>query len=1032
MVSKDKIVNKQFNYKIMKTVTLKKGLTSFKLNFSAGFKMKLTTLLLVVSFFKTQANTYSQDVKVTVDMEQVKLSDFFETIESLTEFRFIYNNNKIDGSLVVDAKFENTSLSEILKQTLSSKNITFETNEKYIMLSRVNADTTPVVEENIQRTINGTVSDNSGAPLPGATVVLEGTSTGATTDFDGNFTINANEGDVLVISFVGFETQQVTVGANDQINIVLEEGLLLEEVVMTGSRGKARSDVDSAVPVDVVSADVLIQTAQPEVAQGLHFTVPSFSAQKFGINDLAPLIDPATLRGLGSDQTLLLVNGKRRHKVAFFGANDGVGKGQLGNDMNAVPGAAIKAVEVLRDGAAAQYGSDAIAGVINYALNDASEGGSFSVFYGNTNTAPEYDGISNAGAEGDKIYGDDNVQDGHTITTSLNVGAKWGDEGFVNTTIYYSHADATDRSGTYSHSSGWYDTAQLTNSGLTNDQLLAQRGINSLDRAVLGTAENTNGGIFVNAGRPLNEKFDFYAFGGLQKKHIIGGVFSRSPNRTSRANTTIFPDGFNPEVPSDLTDFQITSGFKGDLGNDWTLDVSGTYSGQNLDLYARNTINPSLPDSPTQFYTGSLAVDQRVFNVDLVKTLSERTTLALGLETRNESYELSQGEADSWRFGGITGRDIGSSGREGFTPLSEGKWRRNNTGIYAEIDSDVTEDLLLTGAIRFEDYSDFGSDFSWKAAGRYKFTDNLSLRASANRSFRAPALAQTHYSNYSAIKFDGDGNSIFSPTLPAADQRYQDAFGIDNLKPETSFDLAAGLTGKFGAFTLTVDAYQIKVDDRLFIATVEGADYSQFAGFDEVDFFSNAINTKTTGYDIVAGYRKALSNKSYYDLQLAMNFNETEIESISTTPQLAGQISYDRINNGSDAFIYLTEGTPRSKIIFTPSYKTGKFKFTARVSNFGEVTEPRLRYNSDIDEWDDNPPGGGEPQVLSAKTVVDLTTRVDLTEKLSITASINNAFDVYPDMLREAQVRKEVIYSRRVNQFGTMGRFMSLSLNYNW
>ena len=196
-----------------------------------------------------------------------------------------------------------------------------------------------------QRSISGTVTDETGSPLPGASVIVEGTNSGGTTDFNGNFSVEAETGGVLVISYVGFETQNVTIGDSDTIDVTLQEGLLLDEVVMTGSRGKARSNVDSAVPVDVVSADVLIQTAQPEVAQGLHFTVPSFSAQKFGINDLAPLIDPASLRGLGSDQTLLLVNGKRRHKVAFFGANDGVGKGQLGNDMNAVPGAAIKAVE---------------------------------------------------------------------------------------------------------------------------------------------------------------------------------------------------------------------------------------------------------------------------------------------------------------------------------------------------------------------------------------------------------------------------------------------------------------------------------------------------------------------------------------------------------------------------------------------------------------------------------------------------------------------------------------------------------------
>lgn len=883
-----------------------------------------------------------------------------------------------------------------------------------------------------QRTITGTVSDDTGAALPGASVVVDGTSNGTTTDFDGNFSIDANAGDVLVVSFVGFETQRVTVGAADVVNVTLEAGLQLDEVVMTGSRGKARSDIESAVPVDVVSAAALKQTAQIEVAQGLHFSVPSFSAQKFGINDLAPLIDPASLRGLGSDQTLLLVNGKRRHKVAFFSANDGVGKGQLGNDMNAIPGAAIKAVEVLRDGAAAQYGSDAIAGVINYTLNDASEGGSFNVFFGNTNTAPTWDGISPGGTEGENIYGDDPIKDGHTFTTSLNVGAKWGEEGFVNTTLYYHHADPTDRSGTYSHSSGWYATSQEQAAGLTDDQLQAANGITSLDRAVLGTAENTNGGIFVNAGRPLTENFDFYAFGGVQKKHIIGGVFSRSPARTTRANLDIFPNGYNPEVPSDLIDYQITSGFKGDLGNDWNLDLSATYSGQNLDLYARNTINPSLENSPTSFYTGSLAVDQTVFNVDLVKSLSERTTLAVGLEARGESYQVSQGEAASFQAGTRLGNDIGSSGREGFTDLSDGKWRRNNTGIYAEIDSDISDAFLVTAAVRYEDYSDFGGDFSWKVASRYKFGENFALRASANRSFRAPALAQTHYSNYSQISFAGDGSSIVTPLIPSSDTRYQQSFGIDQLTPEISIDLAAGITAKLGDISLTVDAYQIKVDDRIFIADVDAAGFAAFSGsgYDEINFFSNAINTKTTGLDIVANYRKILSQKSYLDLSLAMNFNETTIEGVNTTPQIASAIRYDRTNPGSDAFIYLTEGTPRQKIIFTPSYKIGKFKFTSRISNFGDVSEPRVRFDTADSTWDDR--NTGEPQVLAAKTIVDLTTRFDFTDKLSLTAAINNAFDVYPDMLRETQVRGEVIYSRRVNQFGSLGRFMSLALNYTW
>ncbi|MEM7512988.1 MAG: TonB-dependent receptor, partial [Bacteroidota bacterium] len=382
------------------------------------------------------------------------------------------------------------------------------------------------------------------------------------------------------------------------------------------------------------------------------------------------------------------------------------------------------------------------------------------------------------------------------------------------------------------------------------------------------------------------------------------------------------------------------------------------------------------------------------------------------------------------------GRDIGSSGREGFTPASTGFWDRNNLGIYAELDAEISDAFLITVAGRFEDYSDFGSDFSYKAAARYKIGKNVSLRGSINRSFRAPALAQTHYSNFSQISFDGDGSSIVSPTLPIRDSRVQSAFGIDNLQPETSLDFAVGATAKLldGDLKLTLDAYQIAVDDRIFLAQVAAADFPVFAtsGFDDINFFANAINTTTQGLDFVAAYSKVISPTKYFSVNLAMNFNETEIDELNPTRELAPFISFDRTNNGSDFFIYLVEGTPRSKIILSPSFRSGPISVLLRATAFGEVSEPRLRFNSTINEWDDNPPGGGEPQVLGGKTIVDASITGHVNEELSLTLGINNLFDVYPDMLREAQVRGEVIYSRRVNQFGTNGRFINLTLNYNW
>ena len=1004
-----------------------------------------------LTFTCLQANNSSaQEIlnkRVTLDAQNTQLKKVLNDIERQAEVNFTYSQQKIAVKQSVSIQANDEQLKTVLQQLFTPISIDFKVfNDRTIVLSKAKNDGTGLTKfknnESLVATIRGSVTDaENGDPLIGANVVIKGTLLGTVTDVDGSFELNTSRTlpVTLEISYTGYITQDVTVSdATSDVNVALSPGVNIAQITVVGSRGKPRTDLDSPVPIDAIQASELLKTGQPDIGQSIHFTVPSFSAQKFGINDLAPLIDPAQLRGLGSDQTLLLVNGKRRHKVAFFNGNDGVGKGQLGNDINSIPSMAVERVEVLRDGAAAQYGSDAIAGVINMQLKKNRSGGSFQAYLGSTRTSPEYDDITNAGDEGTKIYGDDAVTDGNTFSTSLNFGLPWGKDGFVSTTLSFSHADPTDRSGAYSHSSGWYRSSQYDSLGLTDEQLQAQNGINP-DRAVLGTAENTNGGLFINAGKSINDNWDFYGMTGFTKKHIIGGVFTRTPARTSRAVIEIFPDGYNPEVPSTLTDWQATSGVRGDLGSGWNLDFSLGYSGNDVQLFSRNTVNPSMgADSPTQFYTGGLRATQSIINVDINKALTDQVNLAIGSEFRHETYEQSEGEKESWFPGELStaGRDIGSSGREGFTPASTGTWDRNNFGIYAELDADLTEAFLITVAGRYEDYSDFGSDFSYKFATRYKVTSDISLRGSLNRSFRAPALAQTHYSNFSQISFDADGGSIVSPTLPIRDSRVQTGFGIENLKPETSFDIAVGATAKFldDAFKLTIDAYQIAVDDRIFIASVAASDFPVFAtsGFDDINFFTNAINTTTQGLDIVATYRKRIAEKNSLDLSLAINFNETEIDELNVTKELEPHISFDRTNNGSDFFIYLVEGTPKRKIIFSPSYRIGNISLLARVSNFGEVSEPRLRYNAADDEWDDNPSGGGEPQVLSSKTVVDFSLTGHISDNLSITAGVNNVFDVYPDMLREAQVRREVIYSRRVNQFGTNGRFLNLSLNYNW
>lgn len=991
------------------------------------FKMMRVSLMHTLIILFTISVIHANDIKgqkildniITLELNGVSMKKALKSIEREANVYFTYKSSLIKSIADININAEEKQLANVLNQLLEPYEIQYKVyGENSIVLREANV-------EMDDRIVTGKITDATGMPLIGANVYVKGTSQGTITDIDGSFSLNVpDDATTLVVSYTGYDDLEIDIVGKESVMIEMQEGVLLDNVTVLGSRGKARTDVDRPVPIDIVSGRELIATAQPDIAQSLHYTAPSFSAVKFGINDLAPLVDPASLRGLSPDQTLLLINGKRRHKVAFFSNNNGVGKGQLANDINSIPSAAVKRVEILRDGAAAQYGSDAIAGVMNMQLNDASEGGSIRIYTGATRTSPKYDDITNAGTAGEKIYGDDPVKDGQTFNASANFGSKWGDDGFINTTLHYSHAEPTDRSGTYSHSSGWYTDAQVEAAGVASDEELQLiNGINP-DGAILGTAENTNYGAFINAGKPIDDNWEFYGLAGLTRKEIVGGVFTRTPARTSRAVLEIFQDGYNPEVPSELTDYQILSGIKGDLGQDWNLDVSLGYSGNDVQLFARNTVNPSMGTaSPTSFFTGALNVTQTIFNADASKSFGN-TTFAVGTEIRSESFQQSEGQVESYFPGEFRdSKDIGSSGREGFTARTDGEWRRNNTGIYGEVESDITDALLVNAALRYEDYSDFGGDFSWKLAGRFKATDDIGIRASVNRSFRAPGLAQYQYSNFSQISFDNEGNSVVEPILPIRDALVQEAFGFSNLEPETSLDIAAGLTGKFGGLTLTVDGYRVAIDDRILaLGGINPGDFSAFDGanYDEITIFTNAVNTETTGLDIVASYRLLVSEGNNLGLTLAANFNSTEVPDggVNLPSSLSAYAS--DLTTANNDIVYLTDGSPKRKIIGTIDYNIGKLGILARATNFGEVSEPRLR--------DDD----GNPQIMSARTLLDLAITAKVTDGFSITLGANNVTDVYPDMLRSAQVRKEVIYSRRVNQFGTTGRFLNLALNFNF
>jgi iron complex outermembrane receptor protein len=956
-----------------------------------------------------------------LSFQNVEIQTALSQIEKVAEVKFIYSPSMINAERKISLKVQNQKLSEVLSHLFIPLSINYKnfgnqfilsTNEKVGVIIMPTPPTLPVAEP-----ISGKVNDAKGQALPGVSIVVKGTKRGTTTDTNGDFKINADKGETLVFSFIGFKNSEIIIAESNTLNVSLvEETAQLSEVVVVGSRfAKPRTDVDRPVAVDVISAKEIQSSGQVDLGQSITYTAPSFNAVKFGINDSAPFVDPATLRGLGPDQVLVLVNNKRRHKVSFLSINDGVGKGQVGTDINVVPSLSLKRVEVLRDGAAAQYGSDAIGGVINMELNDASSGGSVTVYTGMGYSKPNLD---ITGVTAPKL-----TTDGKTYNLAANFGLKLGKKGFVNTTLTYNHTDGYDRSGTYKAAAGFYVKDPVADAAL-----VAQNGIN-LDRAVLGSAENTTYGLFINAGLPINDKWNLYSFGGFTKKHVVTGVFTRPPSNTKRNSLTIFPNGYNPIAPADINDFSITAGLKGKLGSDWNLDFSIGQGANKVDFYAENTVNPSLgAASPTSFYVGQTGVTQTLVNADISKSFSKGSypnlSVAAGTEFRYETFAQVAGDEAAWKAGPLfKTKDVGSSGREGFSPATAGNWNRTNVGLYVEAESDITKSFLVGAAIRGENYSDFGSDFSYKLNSRLRIAEPFAIRASISRGFRAPSMVQSHYSNYVNISFDNAGNSIINPVIPATSDLAK-LIGVNGLKKETSLDYSAGITSKIGDhFTLTADIYQIDVDNRIMLSgQIDVSKIPAFvaAGFPQnATVFVNAIDTRTNGFEFVANYNNKLGEGK-------INLN-TAFSSMITTLRANRKTDTGVEVADAVATLFITDGLPKDKLIISANYDIKKFGVLLRMSRFGKVSDPTSTLA--VKPTD---PTAVLYQVFSEKTVADIALTFRATKSLGITLGANNLFDVYPDLLQVPQTTNEVIFSRRTNQFGTQGRFLNLAVNYKF
>ncbi len=815
------------------------------------------------------------------------------------------------------------------------ENLRFQRSGKWFsfLLIILICSSVPLLAQQMGKVAGKVTDSKTGEPLPGANVLLKGTFIGASTDVDGTFSFEAPEGSyTLQVTFVGYATKEaavtVTAGQTTRLALELTESLAEfgETVVIIGSRAQ-RTAIETPVPVDVISEVEVRESPQVELNQVLRDLVPSFNASHQTISDGTDHINPASLRGLGPDQVLVLINGKRRHTSALVHVNGTFGRGTVGVDLNAIPKSSIARVEVLRDGASAQYGSDAIAGVINIVLKEntgklvvnTSTGANNVLFRKDINLSSEIQA-----ATGLSKVSYDNT-DGETYTIDANYGFKIGSNGYFNITGEYLDRGRTNRSttwtGTIFTSDGQGGTFFLdgkTRTFLPDDQELAKRGLTRDDFAMkTGQSKARVGTIFFNSSVPLAGNAEFYAFGGLTYRDGFATGFYRLPNSEARVNLNVYPNGFLPEIHSKIRDDAVTLGLKG-IHKGWIIDGSVTRGGNAFTFNIENSINASIGESsPISFDAGTLSFRQYTGNLDLQRSIDTKgavksLSVAFGTEVRVENYRIDAGQFESYSLGNGGDRpgidfDTTSSGGPknpgsqvfpGFQPANEVNRYRSSIGLYGEVESDITEQILVKPAGRFENYSDFGSTVNGKLAVRIKPTPNFALRGAVSSGFRAPSLHQLWFNNVS-IQFVLDENNVLVPArvLSASNKDpVTKAFGVPDLKEETSVNLSGGFTARpIQNFSLTADGYYIKIDDRIVLTSrftssdptvAEILKPFEKAGVSQAQFFANAVDTKTKGLDIVAAYN-ARAGEGKLTFTASANFTDTEVDTTNVPQQMA-------------------------------------------------------------------------------------------------------------------------------------------------
>ena len=908
-------------------------------------------------------------------------------------------------------------------------------------------------------TVEGVVKDEQG-PLFTATVKVMENVTGTTTDFDGKFSLSLDPGKyTLEVSYVGYATlrQEIEITADQTLNVdfTMSQGIDLDEFVVVGTRGSPRTQLETMAPVDVIGPAAIQSSAQGNVTQVLQYSAPSFHSTPQTISDGTDHIDPAALRGLGPDQTLVLINGKRRHTSSLINVNGTVGRGTVGTDLNAIPASAIERIEILRDGAAAQYGSDAIAGVINVVLKEQTN--VLNVNFESGVSMPSLLGTPSTGNAPDSLV-PEFASDGEYYQLSTNFGFDVGEKGgFVNVTAEYTDRSSTNRSGNYTGSiyPDNYDNA--LSRGDFFSQVRSETGFVENQVMEIGNSAVRNGGAFLNAAYPLSDNAELYGNLGFNYRNGIARGFYRFPSSQDRVVPQIWPQGFSPQIHSEIIDNNFTIGTRGKIGL-WNVDFSQTRGENEFQFTVKNSNNASLgQSSPTQAYAGGFNYSQNTTNIDFFRGYEFLVPInvAFGGEFRLENYQIFSGEEASYVAGGsenvwlVNGGDTslvaGAAGIQvfpGFQPQNQLDNSRNSASVYGDFEFDITEALLVGIAARYENYSDFGDAFNWKASARYRILENLSVRAAASTGFRAPSLHQVYFNNLSTqfVTVGGAQVPIQVGTFNN-ESAVTRAFGIEPLDAETSNNYSAGFTARLlENLSLTVDGYLIEIEDRIVLSGrfspteelsggVLAGNILTPLGAGAAQFFTNAVSTETRGIDVVSAYNKALG-EGLLKLTLAANFTETEVKKSNGVPEIN---TSDLLNGKEDVLFNREEvsrlevAQPRSKLTFSATYELNEWSFMLRATRFGEI---EYIHPSDGDEanWVMNDFTGEtetRDQVFDAKIVADVEVSYRFNKHVRWVVGVHNFTNTFPDMHQHsANVSSgRFLYSRRVQQFGVRGLF---------